>query len=197
MLKDRRTYEIMRPEEVGVPQATLVLGKHSGRHAVQRRCEQLGTTVDRHELDRDLQGGHRARRSREGRQRQRSRRHHPARPLGRRTPCRSTRHPTSPARRRRRATGTESRLAWRGVGLGVRQPASPQRRSTVADLRDPAAPRAAHVSRIRCRVPAPSPRRTIPPSRSSPGSAADRRRSRGARRCDTRAAAAARPSAPA
>jgi 2-isopropylmalate synthase len=52
MLKDRRTYEIMRPEDVGVPQATLVLGKHSGRHAVQRRCEQLGATVDRHELDR-------------------------------------------------------------------------------------------------------------------------------------------------
>ena len=52
MLKDRRTYEIMRPEEVGVPQATLVLGKHSGRHAVQRRCEQLGVTLDRYELDR-------------------------------------------------------------------------------------------------------------------------------------------------
>ena len=51
MLKDRRTYEIMRPEEVGVPQATLVLGKHSGRHAVQRRCEQLGLTLERHELD--------------------------------------------------------------------------------------------------------------------------------------------------
>ena len=33
MLKDRRTYEIMRPEDVGVPQTTLVLGKHSGRHA--------------------------------------------------------------------------------------------------------------------------------------------------------------------
>ena len=47
MLKDRRTYEIMRPEDVGVPQATLVLGKHSGRHAVQRRCEQLGVTLDR------------------------------------------------------------------------------------------------------------------------------------------------------
>ena len=46
MLKDRRTYEIMRPEDVGVPQATLVLGKHSGRHAVQRRCEQLGLTLD-------------------------------------------------------------------------------------------------------------------------------------------------------
>ena len=51
MLKDRRTYEIMRPEEVGVPQATLVLGKHSGRHAVQKRCEQIGWTLDRQALD--------------------------------------------------------------------------------------------------------------------------------------------------
>ncbi len=51
MLKDRRTYEIMRPEDVGVPQTTLVLGKHSGRHAVQKRCEQLGLTLSRHELD--------------------------------------------------------------------------------------------------------------------------------------------------
>ena len=56
MLKDRRTYEIMRPEDVGVPQATLVLGKHSGRHAVQRRCEQLGLTLDRHELDEVYRG---------------------------------------------------------------------------------------------------------------------------------------------
>jgi 2-isopropylmalate synthase len=52
MLKDRRTYEIMRPEEVGVPQTTLVLGKHSGRHAVQRRCEQIDIVLDRLELDR-------------------------------------------------------------------------------------------------------------------------------------------------
>ena len=51
MLKDRRTYEIMRPEEVGVPQATLVLGRHSGRHAVQRRCEQLGFALERHEVE--------------------------------------------------------------------------------------------------------------------------------------------------
>jgi len=50
MLKDRRTYEIMRPEEVGLT-ATLVLGKHSGRHAVQRRCEQIGYTLDRQMLD--------------------------------------------------------------------------------------------------------------------------------------------------
>ncbi len=51
MLKDRRTYEIMRPEDVGVPQATLVLGKHSGRHAVQRRCEQIGIAIEGRELD--------------------------------------------------------------------------------------------------------------------------------------------------
>src|SRR5215831_12564789 len=51
MLKDRRTYEIMRPEEVGVS-ATLVLGKHSGRHAVQKRCEQIGCSeMDRRTLD--------------------------------------------------------------------------------------------------------------------------------------------------
>jgi 2-isopropylmalate synthase len=51
MLKDRRTYEIMRPEEVGVS-ATLVLGKHSGRHAVQSRCEQIGCSeMDRRTLD--------------------------------------------------------------------------------------------------------------------------------------------------
>jgi 2-isopropylmalate synthase len=51
MLKDRRTYEIMRPEEVGVPETTLVLGKHSGRHAVQKRCEQFGVTLSRQDLD--------------------------------------------------------------------------------------------------------------------------------------------------
>lgn len=42
MLKDRRTYEIMRAEDVGAPWNPLVLGKHSGRHAVQRRCADLG-----------------------------------------------------------------------------------------------------------------------------------------------------------
>ena len=51
MLKDRRTYEIMSPSEVGVPSTTLVLGKHSGRHAVKHRCEALGVTLTRVELD--------------------------------------------------------------------------------------------------------------------------------------------------
>jgi 2-isopropylmalate synthase len=52
MLKDRRTYEIMRPEDVGVPATTLVLGKHSGRHALQHRAQELGATLTRLELDR-------------------------------------------------------------------------------------------------------------------------------------------------
>jgi 2-isopropylmalate synthase len=51
MLKDRRTYEIMRPQDVGVPDSTLVLGKHSGRHAVQKSCERLGLNLSRRELD--------------------------------------------------------------------------------------------------------------------------------------------------
>jgi 2-isopropylmalate synthase len=51
MLKDRRTYEIMRPEDVGVQQTSIVLGKHSGRHAVQKTCERLGLTLSRRDLD--------------------------------------------------------------------------------------------------------------------------------------------------
>jgi 2-isopropylmalate synthase len=52
MLKDRRTYEIMNAEDVGVPKSTLVLGKHSGRHAVQKRCEDMGLALSKFELDR-------------------------------------------------------------------------------------------------------------------------------------------------
>jgi 2-isopropylmalate synthase len=50
MLKDRRTYEIMRAEDVGAPWNPLVLGKHSGRHAVQKRCADLGFQLDGDEL---------------------------------------------------------------------------------------------------------------------------------------------------
>ena len=42
MLKDRSTYEIMRPEDVGLSQTELVLGKHSGRHALRSRVAELG-----------------------------------------------------------------------------------------------------------------------------------------------------------
>jgi 2-isopropylmalate synthase len=51
MLKDPRTYEIMRPQDVGQPTARLVLGRHSGRHAVQSRCEALGFKLTPSELD--------------------------------------------------------------------------------------------------------------------------------------------------
>ena len=50
VLKDRRTYEVMRPEDVGVPGRSLVLGKHSGRRAVQHRCSELGLRVSGAEL---------------------------------------------------------------------------------------------------------------------------------------------------
>jgi 2-isopropylmalate synthase len=51
MLKNPLTYEIMTPQSVGVPDSKLVLGKHSGRHALGLRCEQLGYHFDRRELD--------------------------------------------------------------------------------------------------------------------------------------------------
>ncbi len=50
MLKDSRTYEIMRPQDVGQTAEQLVLGRHSGRHAVQRRCEVLGLALTSDEL---------------------------------------------------------------------------------------------------------------------------------------------------
>lgn len=51
MLKNPLTYEIMTPKSVGVPDSKLVLGKHSGRHALGLRCEQLGYQFDRRALD--------------------------------------------------------------------------------------------------------------------------------------------------
>jgi 2-isopropylmalate synthase len=51
MIQNGLTYEIMRPEEVGVPRSTLVLGKHSGRHALERRYQQLGYELDDRTLD--------------------------------------------------------------------------------------------------------------------------------------------------
>ena len=42
MLKDAGTYEIMRPEDVGLMRSNLVMGKHSGRHAFRKKLEELG-----------------------------------------------------------------------------------------------------------------------------------------------------------
>jgi 2-isopropylmalate synthase len=52
MLKNRSTYEIMRPEDVGMARSNLVLGKHSGRHAFRERVEHLGFQLDDVELNR-------------------------------------------------------------------------------------------------------------------------------------------------
>lgn len=46
MLKNRNTYEIMDPQSIGVPESKLVLGKHSGRHALGDRVKALGYTID-------------------------------------------------------------------------------------------------------------------------------------------------------
>src|SRR5580698_5290629 len=50
-LKERSTYEIMEPKSVGVPESRLVLGKHSGRHALKNRLDDLGFVLTREELD--------------------------------------------------------------------------------------------------------------------------------------------------
>ncbi|MDQ2777301.1 MAG: 2-isopropylmalate synthase [Acidobacteriota bacterium] len=50
-LKEKSTYEIISPLSVGVPEGKLVLGKHSGRHALKKRTEDLGFQLTHDELD--------------------------------------------------------------------------------------------------------------------------------------------------
>ena len=50
-LKERTTYEIIDPHVVGVPESKLVLGKHSGRHALNKRAEDLGFDLSKEELN--------------------------------------------------------------------------------------------------------------------------------------------------
>jgi 2-isopropylmalate synthase len=52
VLRRRETYEIIRPEDVGSPGTRLVLGKHSGRHALRDRLITLGFDLDEERLDR-------------------------------------------------------------------------------------------------------------------------------------------------
>jgi len=51
MLKERSTYEIMKPEDVGVPKTDLVLGKHSGRAAIKDRAVELGYHLGAEQLE--------------------------------------------------------------------------------------------------------------------------------------------------
>jgi len=51
LLKAKQTYEIMRPESVGISKSSLVLGKHSGRHAFRDRIEGMGYVLEDKELN--------------------------------------------------------------------------------------------------------------------------------------------------
>jgi 2-isopropylmalate synthase len=51
MIKEKLTYEIMRPEDVGIKESKLVLGKHSGRHAFRAKYRELGFDLSNAELE--------------------------------------------------------------------------------------------------------------------------------------------------
>ncbi|MNC43871.1 2-isopropylmalate synthase [compost metagenome] len=51
LLKDRSTYEIMDPERLGIPRSMIILGKHSGRHALKDRAAKYGIALSSGELD--------------------------------------------------------------------------------------------------------------------------------------------------
>jgi 2-isopropylmalate synthase len=51
VLQDRRTYEIMQPEDIGLTESKIVLGKHSGRHALQKKLEDMGYKLDKNTLE--------------------------------------------------------------------------------------------------------------------------------------------------
>jgi len=55
VLKERTTYEIMNPAMVGIAKSSLVLGKHSGRHAFRRRLEELGYVLSDDEIKRTFE----------------------------------------------------------------------------------------------------------------------------------------------
>lgn len=55
MLKNRMTYEIMTPESIGLSQSNIVLGKHSGRHAVKSRLQEMGYKLNEAEIDQTYQ----------------------------------------------------------------------------------------------------------------------------------------------
>ena len=51
MITNAQTYEIMNPDEIGIPHRALVLGKHSGKHALRERLESMGYEIPDEELE--------------------------------------------------------------------------------------------------------------------------------------------------
>ena len=52
MIEHHSTYEIMRPQDVGISRSSMVLGKHSGRHAFRQRVVELGFALEEEEMER-------------------------------------------------------------------------------------------------------------------------------------------------
>lgn len=55
VMQDRSTYEIMLPEDIGLTESKIVLGKHSGRHALQKKLADMGYTLDKDSLEKAYQ----------------------------------------------------------------------------------------------------------------------------------------------
>jgi 2-isopropylmalate synthase len=51
IMANRETYEIMRPEDIGLPKSRMVLGKHSGKHAVEERLKEMGFNFNQDDLN--------------------------------------------------------------------------------------------------------------------------------------------------
>ncbi|MCL2243966.1 MAG: 2-isopropylmalate synthase [Treponema sp.] len=56
VLANRETYEIMTPESIGMPKSTIVLGKHSGRHAFEQRLNELNISLNSDAFDKVFEG---------------------------------------------------------------------------------------------------------------------------------------------
>ncbi len=50
VIKEKRTYEIMKPEDVGIETSKLVLGKHSGKHGLEERLKELGYNLSKEQI---------------------------------------------------------------------------------------------------------------------------------------------------
>jgi 2-isopropylmalate synthase len=55
ILKERKTYEIMTPETIGLVGSRMVLGRHTGRHGFSERCKQLGYKLTKDEIEQAYQ----------------------------------------------------------------------------------------------------------------------------------------------
>ena len=121
MLQNGLTYEIIRPEMVGIPRSTLVLGKHSGRHALERRFQRAGLRSRGSAAGRGLPAVHCA-----GRPQARDPRRGSPRAAARELPRRARGVPAQPPARGLRQRASDRRSADGGsLGGRARVPAGP------------------------------------------------------------------------